>query len=165
MNWALQPLRLGIGLLTVWHVDAKLVSFDASLSRHLRNQLYNDPDFQRRIDALENKAIGVGRNIPARKFLTMIAHRVVRDSESEKVVLNARWDRTLKIPDGNVNLQGGVDFLEELEQFLADADGLIAEQSVVARVVEQISRTNDPKVKRFVSQFKELHPNHDEKRW
>ena len=65
----------------LWSVPPELVTYDHSLAGHLETMLMasGDTEFVRRLRLSEKIAIGVGKTTPARKLVSMLAFRAIRD--------------------------------------------------------------------------------------
>ena len=66
----------------------------------------------------------------------------------------------------NLTLQGSIEYLNEIDDFLARAPvDLLSEHIVSARVVGEMSRVKHNLVAKNVTAFKALHPQDGQKNW
>ena len=81
VTWVASAFSLSAGVDDVWTVPPSLRGFDESLKRALEAKMAEslDADWIRRLAALTWTCLHGGRTIPARKLLSMIAVRSIRD--------------------------------------------------------------------------------------
>ena len=163
MRWFLQAMRLEITPDAMWSVPGHLAAFDRSYSLHLKGLLSADPEFSRRIEHLEWDCLAVGRTLPARKLISMIGYRIIRDPVSNDGIHIAEWG-SLVLAKTALTIEGGLLFLENMQNFVGRCD-LFNSQLVTARVIGELSRISDAQLKRDLSAYSALHPLNPQRRW
>ena len=120
MAWLSSAFRLVAPNEDLWSIPLELVGFDASLATHLEAamNLSTDPEFSRRLRSLDKASMSVGKTIPCRKLLAIIACRAIRDPQHEDGLHESAL-RNL-VSDGG-KISNAISFLDELLELLGVA--------------------------------------------
>ena len=96
MVWAVSAFKLELSQQQLWHIEPSLQSFDDSLALHLSTLLRSYADtagreFTRRLNRMEDEAIGVGETLPARKLLSMLGQHSLKDPSFAEQLWEAKF--------------------------------------------------------------------------
>ena len=137
-GWLQQALRLELDVEGLWTVDDRLRSFDSALSRHLQTLVHDSADITRRLAKLTSQTLLVGRQVPARKVLSMIMFFSIRNPGETDGDLISEW---ALIWNTGKSLDEAALFLENVADFCsrmvatATTTSVVSYPQITARVV------------------------------
>ena len=83
MPWLTKAFVLEASTDDLWEVPLELRAFDQSLAAVLEGRMSGDAEFARQLRQLDRAAMQVGKSVPARKLLSMLGFRAIRDPTYE----------------------------------------------------------------------------------
>ena len=168
MGWFASAFKLELGLDQLWFVDPTLQAWDDSLSTHLQQLLINAPgtagrECTRRILSPENSSLTVGRTIPARKLISMIAYNSIKDPTYSEQLYEATF---AQVENHGGSIQDALEFVDALYTLLGEApEGLFSETTVERKFLSQLRKCSHWQIKKDMQAFEALHMRNPNRHW